>query len=573
MKYALSDFEFEIRGSGSNAIFLPFMLKIEDKNKVQKVIQFFEKNLHKKKIDVDLNSLGSIFLTEKIAKSLVVTLNRYFLFSSQTSEDIIGLPKTKEEKEETRTSNISDFLKKSVFSDNDIHQMEASQIRSITYDIVNEITQGFVKFSERDKMISRIEKKLKIPKDSLENLLFFDIESERILVKVEDTKPSSITAWFNYDTIETTLSYALDLQIKSSKLPGHIAKNLVYVSKKNYVFSDISLEEDGYVINILPPLEMFKDKGNWGRNISKVSMFIIRSLLKEKIDFQLKSIIMPRKRKALFTLDSNFLPTLPSFREDEDKQRPEIDSKIEDRFLKSWKSYHGWKAYPEPEAIIIGKKLYVPDFLLERGDKSVYVEIVGFYTMKYIQKKKTQMKELSSLGVPILYLVDKEISVHFNDVRNVIILQYTGTSVPSKELLNILDSYYSDFEERLPNFRKTISNICSELKESNSLRTLQQIQESLGTYSSDETDRVLNNSEIKEIVDSNSIILITSFGLVSASITKEVRSFLKQVKRISLDNLKQKYPRYKEALIAISQYLGCKIHWKSIEEVEIIAPR
>ena len=61
--------------------------------------------------------------------------------------------------------------------------------------------------------------------------------------------------------------------------------------------------------------------------------------------------------------------------------------------------------------------------------------------------------------------------------------------------------------------------------------------------------------------------------LVSKGIITEVEAYLKQVRRILLESLKDKFPKYKEALIAISQYIGCRIHWKSIEVVEIIAPR
>ncbi|MHA1592438.1 MAG: DUF790 family protein, partial [Candidatus Heimdallarchaeaceae archaeon] len=302
--------------------------------------------------------------------------------------------------------------------------------------------------------------------------------------------------------------------------------------------------------------------------------YIMQKLLKEKIDFQLQAIIMPRKRKALYSLSSKSLPILPSFREKEDDSvKPEIDSKIEDRFLKTWKNYHGWKAKPEPDAIIIGKKMYIPDFLLERGGKSIYVEIVGFYTTKYIQKKKSQMKELSSLNLPILYLVDQSILSNFTDLRDVTLLPYTGTTIPSNELTEILETNFSDFEERLPQFKRIIEDICIKLNEDNSLFTLQQLQEKLQAYSTKETTKVLSDMDVKRIIKEKSIIFIPSFGMVSKGIITEVEAYLKQVKRILLESLKENFPKYKEALIAISQYIGCRIHWKSIEVVEIIAPR
>ncbi len=574
MRFAISDFEFDIRGSGSNAIFVPFYLKYEDSNKIQTFINLLEGNLHKKRSDIPLDTLNGLFISEKISKSLLTSMNRYYQFQTQSIEKIIGIEKKSDVTVKGDSVDIASFLKQAANVNTSICNLSGAEIRSLVFEIVNRNKNGYVKSSERDEIIKEVEEDLKIPKKTLENLLYYDIESERTLIKKDNVEPSKIISWYNYDVIETTLAFALDFQIKANKLPGYIAKNVVYISKKNYVFTEIALEGDGYVLKIIPPLEMFRDKGGWGRNISNVAMYIIQKLLKEKIDFQFKAIIMPRKRKALYSINSKSLPILPSFKEKEDDSvRPEIDSKIEDRFLKTWKNYHGWKAKPEPDAIIIGKKMYIPDFLLERGGKSIYVEIVGFYTAKYIQKKKSQMKELASLNLSILYLVDQNIISNFTDLRDVTLLPYKGTTIPSNELTEILETNFSDFDERFPEFKRIMEEICSNLKQNNSLVTLLQIQEKLQSYSTKETNKILSEMEIKHIIQEKSIVFIPSFGMVSQGIVTEVEVYLKKVKRISLESLKEKFPEYKEALIAISQYIGCKIHWKSIEVVEIIAPR
>jgi predicted nuclease of restriction endonuclease-like RecB superfamily len=574
MRFTISDFEFDIRGSGSNAIFVPFYLKYEDGNRIQIFIDLLEGNLHKKRSDTPLETLSGLFISEKISKSLLTSMNRYYQFQTQSIEKIIGIEKKSDVNLKGDSVDIASFLKQAADVNTSICNLSGAEIRSLVFEIVNRNKNGYVKSSERDEIIKKIEEDLKIPKKTLANLLYYDIASERALIKKDNAEPSKIIGWYNYDVIETTLAFALDFQIKTNKLPGYIAKNVVYISKKNYVFTEIALEGDGYVLKIIPPLEMFRDKGGWSRNISNVAMYIIQKLLKEKIDFQFKAIIMPRKRKAFYSLNSKSLPILPSFREKEDHSvRPEIDSKIEDRFLKTWKNYHGWKAKPEPDAIIIGKKMYIPDFLLERGGKSIYVEIVGFYTAKYIQKKKSQMKELASLNLSILYLVDQSILSNFTDLRDVTLLPYTGTTIPSNELTEILETNFSDFDERFPEFKRIMEEICSNLKQNNSLVTLLQIQERLQSYSTKETNKILSEMEIKHIIQEKSIIFIPSFGMVSQGIVTEVEVYLKKVKRISLESLKEKFPEYKEALIAISQYIGCKIHWKSIEVVEIIAPR
>ena len=127
--------------------------------------------------------------------------------------------------------------------------------------------------------------------------------------------------------------------------------------------------------------------------------------------------------------------------------------------MKTWKNKQGCKAHPEPDALIIGKNMYIQDFLLERGGKNIYVEVFGYYTSKYIQKKKSQMKELSSLNIPILYLVDQSIIINFTDLREVTLLPYTGITIPSNNLVEVLETNFSDFDERLPKFKRTMEEI------------------------------------------------------------------------------------------------------------------
>jgi hypothetical protein len=243
---------------------------------------------------------------------------------------------------------------------------------------------------------------------------------------------------------------------------------------------------------------------------------------------------------------------------------------VEEKFLRTWKNFHGWKAIPEPEAIIIGKKMYVPDFLLERSGKSIFLEIVGFYTLKYIQKKKNQMKELAKQDMPIIYLVDEELKTHFADVRDVNILYYSSAQIPNNTLLKLLEENFSDFEERFPIFVKEIELISNEIVDQSSIFSLQDIQRRLKAYSPEETTKILQTPDIEDILKQKSIKFISSFGLVTDEIIKNVEEFLKENQKIPLDTLKEQFPEIKEALISVCQSIGCSVRWKSIDEVEIV---
>ena len=568
MRISLSEYEFEISGTGSKAVFNPLYLQIEESKEIQSFINFLEENLGNVKSEIPFEILWSLFPSDKIAKSLLVSASRYYSFFSQSLDDIFGDKKSeiKDSKSEDLASFLSSESERIMLRD-----LTPTQIRAQIFDIVNRNSKGFVTLAERDEMVKAIQQELLIPTNNFDSLMFLDIESERILQKNETVEAHKLISYFNYDVIETALCFSINFNIVLNKLPGYLGKNLIFISKKNYVFTDITLEEDGYVISIEPPLELFRDKGGWGKNIANVAMYIIRSALRDKISFQLQAIVKPRNRKALYFLRSDNLPLLPTFKtDDEGTFKPEIDSKVEERFLRTWKNFHGWKAVPEPEAIIIGKKMYVPDFLLERSGKSVYLEIVGFYTLKYIQKKKTQMKELSKHDLPIIYLVDEELKTHFSDLRGVTILYYSGAQIPNNNLLKLLEKKFSDFEERFPIFVEEMEKMSKEIVEKTQTLSLQEIQSRFKSYSSEETVKILQSSEIESILNRDSIEFISSFGLVTTAVIKSVGEYLKDKKKISLDALKDQFPDIKEALISISQNIGCNVKWKSIDEVEII---
>jgi len=568
MRIALAELEFDIKGSGNKATFHPTYLKADERNKVHAFVQFLEQNLSKKKSDIDFEALDDLFPSYKIVRSLQVSCLRYYSFLSLTYKDVFQEPKS----EGKKPTDITSFIKEKTSTSLSIINMDVTQFRELVYNRINSECNGFVSTPEREQIIDTLEKEIGIPNNSLETLLYLDLDSEKVLTKTEEIDAVNLIRYHNYDVVETALSFSIDLQLRLKSLPGYLAKKLVYLSKKNYVFSDIVLEDDGYRITILPPLEMFREKGGWGRNMANVATYILRVLLREEIPFQLNAIVEPRKRKALFHLDSKNLPLLPTFRSKEENMvfRPAIDSKVEDQFLKSWRNYHGWKAVPEPEAIIVGKKMYVPDFILKRGDKVIYLEIVGFYTSKYIQKKKNQMVELKKIGVPIIYLIDENIQPNFVDLRGIEMLTYSGTKIPNQDLVRLLEREYSDFEDRLPKFKKTFSQICQTIAEEKSFLTLQRLNEELQTYSDNETTKFMESEDAIGILKNHKVILLPSFGLISNSIVQTVEEFMTKAKKIPLSTLKEQFPNYKDALIAICQNIGCSVKWKSIDEVEIV---
>ncbi|NLE06456.1 MAG: DUF790 family protein, partial [Crenarchaeota archaeon] len=61
----------------------------------------------------------------------------------------------------------------------------------------------------------------------------------------------------------------------------------------------------------------------------------------------------------------------------------------------------------EPEPVIAGKKILIPDFSLEQGSVKIYVEIMGFWTESYLLRK---IEKLKQVNVKMLLLINESLA-------------------------------------------------------------------------------------------------------------------------------------------------------------------
>jgi len=117
----------------------------------------------------------------------------------------------------------------------------------------------------------------------------------------------------------------------------------------------------------------------------------------------------------------------------------EFDSEPEEKFYGSFANAGtGWSIMREPEPLVAGKYLYIPDFLLEKDGIKVYVEIAGFWTAEYLKRKASKLRELK--GVNLLVLASTKMSCDaFKGIAGDAIL--FDRKVPLKEVLDRLKAW------------------------------------------------------------------------------------------------------------------------------------
>jgi hypothetical protein len=114
----------------------------------------------------------------------------------------------------------------------------------------------------------------------------------------------------------------------------------------------------------------------------------------------------------------------------------QFDSSLEEAFYGSFAGLKtGWMISREPEPLIAGKTLFIPDFLLEKDGMRVYMEIAGFWTPEYLRRKVAKLKEIRDRE--LIVLADEKTSCEaFREVPGVI---FYDRKVPLKPVIHRLN--------------------------------------------------------------------------------------------------------------------------------------
>ena len=118
---------------------------------------------------------------------------------------------------------------------------------------------------------------------------------------------------------------------------------------------------------------------------------------------------------------------------------------VEEKFANRFEQLaNGWRLIREPDPLIVsGGGAFIPDFMIQKYDKRIYLEIVGFWTKEYLQKKIQKLIHIDSNQNIDLFIAVNEalacskIMPHSTNSPEKIIV-YKNDSIPIKVLLNYL---------------------------------------------------------------------------------------------------------------------------------------
>jgi hypothetical protein len=290
--------------------------------------------------------------------------------------------------------------------------------------------------AERNRVIETVSNQLGISQEALERTLFSDLEDELILRDFKPLDPDLLIKYYNVCLTQTLLFKSLRVEFSAS---GNWKNIFREVKRLGLIYS---VEKDGaeYKVTLDGPLSLFKMTERYGTSIAKLLPQIIAS-----DSWSLKAEILARSRGRVYTFepDSEELKGLMMNVEkqavQEEQTQPELyDSTVEERFAKSFLSYNsGWVLKREPEPLVAGTRVLIPDFSFEKHGAKVYLEVVGFWTSEYLERKISKLSSIA--GVNIIIAADESLACSkLERLKSKALVIYYKRDVPIKPIIEHL---------------------------------------------------------------------------------------------------------------------------------------
>ncbi|MDR0373697.1 MAG: DUF790 family protein [Nitrososphaerota archaeon] len=266
---------------------------------------------------------------------------------------------------------------------------------------------------QRQQLLAGVASEMALSTQTIEELLYADLESELIIEKFEAPTASELLKQYNLSLTQTLLFECSELSFRAS---GNWQR-LFYSIKKLGLIYEVYQEAADVCVKIDGPSSLFKLTKRYGINIAKLLPIIIAN---QNWSLDAKILWKYTNEVCNFKMDDTkhgFLLRMPVF------NPVSYDSAAEESFASQFRAVDsGWILKREPEPVLAGNKVLVPDFSLEKSGLRVYLEIVGFWTEEYLRRKAEKLGQVDvkmilvvheALACERLVALEKRPQLHF----------------------------------------------------------------------------------------------------------------------------------------------------------------
>ena len=391
---------------------------------------------------------------------------------------------------------------------------------------------------ERDTLLQEASQEFGVSIADIESSFWADREEYQIVTTIDDISASDLIRNYNLSLTQTLLFDALSLEFTTSGNFQEIFRMIKYLG----LMYEIQTGKD-LLTRVTGPSSLFRKTKKYGTSLAKLIPKIMKAS-SWKIKAQIETQVAGEPRIYIFELSNTKKELFPEIIDTDQK----FDSLVEENFLKRFSSLRkDWIIKREPTILEAGPSVMIPDFSVERRGKKLYIEVVGFWTPEYLEKKTEKVKAIKE---EILLLVSKELQCTTKDFRkkNIDIIFY-DKDIPMKPVLERIRKIES---EQLEEEKKDLSRIDIEL--TGDIIPLKDIGVEYG----------VGVDAIKEVLKKVDSGVVVGDTFVKNNILKEIEDKLENLENMQLSSVKSILNEY-GLTEAVLGKVGFEIEWKTLD--------
>jgi len=290
-----------------------------------------------------------------------------------------------------------------------------------------------VDLEQRKIIIEKVASEMKISPEEIEDSIYADLESELTLQHFYPIIPQKLLEKYN-------LSIAQTLLFDSTELKFTVSSNwqkIFYKAKRlGLIYEAYKL--NGFWIKVDGPASLFKLTRRYGTAIAQLLPYIIASP-----KWTVMAKILWKFDNTIYDFKLESWKHIPLFGSQQITET--FDSLVEEDFANRFQALNStWQLKREPEPVIAGQHVIIPDFSFEREGIKLYMEVVGFWTKEYLLRKVAKLKRTVER---ILIAVDENLACEritkLEKLQSLSILYYRK-KIPLPPILRYLQDAYKE---------------------------------------------------------------------------------------------------------------------------------
>lgn len=491
MRFSLQDVKRQVRRrDGELALLLHFLRAGELRGEIARLVEYYEQHCGQERKRFVQDEASALIGDYRLANCLQAVLSAWYAWQPSAWNEAVS---------------VSGEAARDALDEAGVNSPVA--LRLALFDFVNAQYAGFLDTQARAAALESFAARYGLTVTRLDALLALDSEDATVLTRLSAEPPSADAvaglynqwvfeaALFNASEVRFTIDCAAFLEAQQAMTGvgealtglGAVVKRLCFLARKLGVYYDLAYEEVLTVetsttllqLTLYGPQEMTGSPQQYGQRLARLCRLLLgygarsasqgsgrkASLALGKALRQAEASVHLFQQMYRFSMDGGLLALLPVPEQEHVTGRvmestSVYDSGIEQTFAEAFAALErtqgtdGWRLEREPEPLLLPPSvgeafsgIIIPDFALTRGQRRIYIEILGFWTPAYRERKLQKLQQLRGRADMILAL-PLEARPTFAALATDYPLVVYRDQLSASDVLRVVQERYDDFAQR-----------------------------------------------------------------------------------------------------------------------------